>query len=271
MPSRPSLHRPLAVLAGLVAAMLLCFGFGTSLVEAHGRPARPKPTIVLVHGAFADASSWSLVATALMREGYPVIAPANPLHGVKSDSDYIASVLASITGPIVLVGHSYGGVVITNAAVGNPNVKALVYIAAFAPDQGESLASIGAQFPDSDLGASILQRATPGGVDLYIQSNAFRQVFAADLPRVVTTTMAAGQRPLGVDGFTETSGVPAWATIPSWFMVAGNDRAIDPAAERFMAGRAHAHTTEIRSSHVAMLSHPAAVVAMIDDAVRSTD
>ena len=270
MPPRPHPRKLFGVIVGLVAVILLCVGLTTSVANAHGQPSGPKPTIVLVHGAFADASSWNPVVTELLHEGYPVIASANPLRSVSGDSKYLSSVLATITGPIVLVGHSYGGAVITNAATGNANVKALVFIAAFAPDQGESLASIGAQFPNSDLGASILPRPAPDGTDLYINPNVFRNVFAADLPRSTAATMAVTQRPLSVNGFTEASGAPAWATIPSWYMVASNDRAIDPAAERFMAQRAHARTTEISSSHVAMLSHPAAVVRMIDDAARST-
>ena len=264
-------RRGLSTVAGLVAAVLLCVGLVVSTADAHGRPSAAKPTIVLVHGAFADASSWTPVVTQLLRQGYPVIAPADPLRGMSSDSAYLASVLATISGPIVLVGHSYGGAVITNAATGNANVKALVYIAGFALDQGESLASIGAEFTDSDLGASILQRPASDGVDLYIDPSVFRQVFAADLPRATAASMAVTQRPLGVNGFTEATGAPAWAAIPTWFMVATNDRAIDPAAERFMAERAHAHTTEIRSSHIAMLSHPGAVVRMIVDAASSTD
>src|SRR3954447_438910 len=241
MPYQRVVHRGLSAVAGLVAAVLVCVGLAVSVADAHGRPSPPKPTVVLVHGAFADSSSWNPVAAELLREGYPVIAPADPLRGVTSDSSYLASVLATITGPIVLVGHSYGGAVITNAATGNPNVKALVYVAGFALDQGESLASIGAQFTDSDLGASILQRPASDGVDLYIDPSVFRQVFASDLPRATAATMAVTQRPLGVNGFTEPSGAPAWATIPTWFMVAADDRAIDPAAERFMAERAHAH------------------------------
>ena len=261
--------RLLRALAGAIVAVL-ALGVAVPAADAGNRPSSPKPTVVLVHGAFADASSWNPVVARLQRLGYPVLVPANPLRGLSGDSHYLASVLATIDGPVILVGHSYGGAVISNAAVGNENVRALVFIAAFALDEGESLASISTQFPDSDLGAAILPRPTPDGTDLYIRPDVFRPVFAADLPRAATDVMAATQRPLADLGFGELSGPPAWATIPSWYMVAANDRAIDPAAERFMAQRAGAHTTVERSSHVAMLSHPDDVVRMIVDAARTT-
>ena len=269
---RPNLRRSVGLLAalGIVASLGLAGGAAAD-AEPSDRPApAPKPTVVLVHGAFADSSSWSPVIAKLQRLGYPVLAVANPLRGLTNDSQYLASVLATVDGPIILVGHSYGGAVISNAATGNPNVKALVFIAAFALDQGESLASISAQFPDSDLGASILPRPYPGGADLYIRPDLFRAAFAADLPRSATDVMAVTQRPLADLAFGEPSGPPAWATIPSWYMVAASDRAIDPAAERFMAQRAHAHTTVVRASHVVMLSHPDDVVRMIADAARAT-
>jgi len=178
---------------GLVTSVGLATASSAS-ADPVARPDRdPQPTVVLVHGAFADSSSWNPVVAKLQRLGYPVLAAANPLRGLTTDSQYLASVMATVDGPVVLVGHSYGGAVITNAATGNANVKALVYIAAFALDQGESLASISAQFPDSDLGASILPRPYPGGTDLYIRPDLFRSAFAADLPRATTDVMAATQ------------------------------------------------------------------------------
>ncbi len=175
--------RSLRALAGAVVAVLaLGVAVPAAAADAGNRPSSPKPTVVLVHGAFADASSWTPVVARLQRLGYPVLAPADPLRGLTSDSQYLASVLATVDGPVILVGHSYGGAVITNSATGNGNVKALVYIAAFALDQGESLASISTQFPNSDLGSSILPRPYPGGTDLYIRPDVFRSVFAADLP-----------------------------------------------------------------------------------------
>ena len=261
--------RPLRAILALTV-VVLALGVAVPAASAHDRSRPPLPTVVLVHGAFADASSWNPVISKLQHQGYPVIAPANPLRGVTTDSAYLASVLATIDGPIVLVGHSYGGAVITNAATGNPNVKALVYVAAFAPDEGESLATISHDYPNSELAASVLPRPYPDGVDLYINPDTFRDVFAADLSRDTAALMAAIQRPLGAAGFTDASGTPAWKTIPSWYLVASNDRAIDPAAERAMAERASAHTIEIRSSHVAMLSHPDTVVQLITDAARAT-
>jgi len=235
----------------------------------------PKPTIVLVHGAWADASSWSQVIENLQEQGYPVIAPPNPLRGIASDSAYLQSILSTISGPIVLVGHSYGGAVITNAAVGNPNVKALVYIAAFAPAQGETLSQIEAMNPGSAIGPSTLTiRPYPlagggGSAGAYITPSAFQNVFAADLPSSQAAEMAAAQRPIDVSALNEPSGVPAWKTIPSWYLVARQDNAIPAATELFMAQRMHAHTIEINSSHVAMISHPDVVTRLIDSAAAS--
>src|SRR4029079_1669757 len=230
----------------------------------------PKPTIVLVHGGWADASSWDTVARRLQDRGYTVIAPANPLRGGQHDSAYLSSVLATISGPIVLVGHSYGGVVITNGATGNPNVKALVYVAAFAPDQGETVGQLLAMNPGSQAAPPNLAfRPYPGGVDTYITSHAFRSVFCADLPATPTAVMAANQRPIDAAALGEPTGEPAWKTIPSWYLVASNDQAIPPATERFMAKRAGATTVEIASSHVAMISHPGAVIDLVRDVVHA--
>ena len=262
-PACPRRHRrPIALLALVVAV---------PAADAGNRPAPPKPTIVLVHGAFADASSWNPVVTRLQRTrlsrprpGQPAARTEQrqPVPGQRPRHDRRAGRSSSATRTAARSSPT--------PRPGNANVKALVYVAAFALDQGESLASISTQFPNSDLGASILPRPSPGGTDLYIRPDVFRSVFAADLPRATTDVMAATQRPLADLGFGEPSGAPAWATIPSWYMVAANDRAIDPAAERFMAQRAHAHTTVERSSHVAMLSHPDDVARMIVDAARTT-
>ena len=231
-----------------------------------------RPTIVLIHGAFADASGWGGVITRLQGRGYTVLAPANPLRSVTGDSAYIASFLATIKGPIVLIGHSYGGEVITNAAQGNPNVKALVYIAAFAPDLGETSAALGAMFPGSLLTPQNLTlRPFPGGVDGYITPSVFREVFAADVPAETAAIMAVTQRGASFATLAEPSGIPAWKTIPSWYLVANQDRAISPALERFMAARIHAHTVQIDSSHAAMVSHPDAVTDLILSAVRGND
>jgi len=236
----------------------------------------PKPTIVLVHGGWADSSGWNAEIERLQKDGYPVIAPANPLRGLGSDAAYLRSVLQSITGPIVLVGHSYGGAVITNAAVGVPNVKALVYIAAFAPDQGENLAGLVTMNPGTQLTPdALLERPYPlpgggTGIDLYIKESVFREAFAGDVPRSTTRLMQATQRPFSVAAFTELSGTPAWKTIPSWYLVATEDHAIPPVTERFMAARAKAHVEEVAASHVPMISRPKATTDLILKAAKAT-
>ncbi|GAA1993168.1 alpha/beta hydrolase [Catenulispora subtropica] len=221
----------------------------------------PKPTVVLVHGAFADSSSWNGVIARLERDGYPVIAAANPLRGLDSDSAYVSSILSTIPGPVILVGHSYGGAVITNAAVGHANVKALVYIAAFAPDQGESALGLTGLNPGSQLGAALVVRPYAvtggGGADGYVDQTKFREVFAADVPAPTADLMAAEQRPVALAALQGASGVPAWKTVPSWYLVAGADQAIPAATEKFMAERADAHTVVIpNASHAVMVSHP---------------
>ena len=238
-----------------------------------------RPTIVLVHGAFADASGWSAEVVALQKLGYDVIAPADPLRGLTSDADYIRSVLATIPGPVILVGHSYGGAVITNAARGVANVRALVYIAAFVPDAGESIADSydPTTYPGSLLGPDTTMvrptsnPAAPGGrdVDVYIKPTAFRQVFAGDEATASARQMAATQRPLSHFAQTEPSGAPAWKTIPSWDLVTRDDRAISPGGQVFMAHRAGAHIIKVRSAHDVMVSHPAEVVRVIVRATRA--
>ncbi|TDV48737.1 alpha/beta fold hydrolase [Actinophytocola oryzae] len=226
---------------------------------------RPKPTVVLVHGAFADASGWYDVAARLIRDGYPVIAPANPLRGVAADSAYLASVLATVAGPVVLVAHSYGGIVTTNAAVGNTAVKALVYVAAFAPDEGETLQDLQTRYPGSGLDESALdfRPHSANGVDGYVKKAAFHDVFAGDLRQATTDVMWATQRPADLRALQEPSGAPAWRTIPSWYLVARDDKVIPPAAQRFMAGRAGARVHEVHASHVAMISQPAATADLV--------
>jgi pimeloyl-ACP methyl ester carboxylesterase len=267
-------------LIALVAALGVSV-LASSVVSARsGRSAAKastKPTVVLVHGAFADASGWAGVISRLQQRGYTVIAPANPLRGVPEDAAYISSVLATVKGPIVLVGHSYGGFVITNAARGNPNVKALVYIAAYAPEDGETIGDITALAPGSELGPKTLIIQTvpgPNGTDLqegYINPDAFREVFAADVPADTASVMAASQRPAALATLAQPSGPPAWQSIPSWYMVAGRDNAVGTAAELLMAKRMGAHTVEIKTaSHAVMVSHPQAVTRLILEAARAT-
>jgi pimeloyl-ACP methyl ester carboxylesterase len=250
-------------------AAVLAFGaLAASSTSARPGVAGVKPTVVLVHGAWADASSWDRVISRLQADGYTVVAPANPLRSLTGDATYIASVLKSIKGPIVLVGHSYGGAVITDAATGNPSVKALVYIDAFVPDQGETVLQLAAKNPGSELPAAITevpysQGGTETGADVYIKTASFRSVFAADVPAGTADLMAVTQRPIALAALMQPSGPPAWKQIPSWFLVGLDDHAIPPATQLFMATRAHSHIVEINSSHASLVSHPGAVTKLI--------
>ena len=227
-----------------------------------------KPTVVLVHGAFADASGWSAVYRELAGQGYPVYAPANPLRGVAADAGYIRAFVSTIDGPVVLAGHSYGGCVITNASAGVPAVKALVYVAAFAPDEGETLSdtfTLGGG--SSDLAKHVVTRPYPGApegdADGYIDGQYFHELFCADVAPDLARFMAAAQRGFALSCLSAPSGAPGWRTIPSWYLVAASDATIPPEAERAMAARAGATTVEVPSSHVAMISHPHEVAELI--------
>jgi pimeloyl-ACP methyl ester carboxylesterase len=256
-------------------SLLLTAAVGVIAVGAHdAKAAEDKPeTIVLVHGAFAGSSSWNGVASRLIPEGYRVIAAANPLRGLQFDADYVRGVVASIPGPVVLVGHSYGGEVISMAGLGAPNVKALVYVAGFAPDVGESAASLAARFPGGTLDTAL---AAPvplpgGGVDLYIDQKKFHAQFAADVPAEEAMLMAATQRPVTQAGLTDPSGPPAWKTLPAWFIYGSADRNIPATLHAFMAQRAEARQAiEIKgASHVVMISHPREVADLIRRAASS--
>ena len=228
-----------------------------------------KPTIVLVHGAFADASSWNGVIERLQQQGWTVVAPANPLRGVAADSAYTASLLSQIDGPVLLAGHSYGGAVITNAATDAPNVVGLVYVAAFAPDEGEVLGDVAASSKDSVLMTAQVQRAYPTGQDggtapeFLVDPARFREVFAADLPAEQAAVMAATQRPVAAAAFGDVSGPPAWKSLPSWAVVATGDKAAGSDIVRSMARRAGADIVEVDASHVVMVSQPQAVTDLI--------
>jgi pimeloyl-ACP methyl ester carboxylesterase len=247
-----------------------------SISSASGDHSGDRPTIVLVHGSFADASGFNKVIQRLQARGYRTIAPSNPLRTVASDAAYIRSVLDTIEGPIVLVAHSYGGFVITNAATGHPNVEALVYINGFAPAEGEVAADLVTKFPGSmiieeNLTIRPYPTADPAalGLEAYINTDVFREAFAADIDRRTTAAMAAMQRPIDLAVLQQPSGPPAWETIPSWFIIGENDNTIPADLHRFMAERAGAvGTVELRASHAVMISKPAAVVDVIIEAAR---
>jgi pimeloyl-ACP methyl ester carboxylesterase len=234
-----------------------------------------KPTIVLVHGGYADSSCWNVTISRLQAKGYTTICGSNPLRGIPTDAPYIASLLDSITGPIVLVAHSMGGTVITNAAAGKANVKALVYIAAFVPDIGETQGDLINKFPGSEvLPVSVPVPYTKAdgttGTDLYLAKNG-QAAFAADIPVSQFRVLQATQRPFDADSFIYPTTAAAWKTIPSWGLVSGRDKAIPPGCERWMYARANARVVEVpTSSHVAMLSHPQIVANLIDTAAKST-
>lgn len=232
-----------------------------------------KPTVVLVHGAFADSSSWNGVVKILEKDGYPVIAAANPLRSVKSDGASVSALLTSIKTPVVLVGHSYGGNVITEAANDHANVKALVYVSAFAPDTGETAAELAGKFPGSTLGPTLAEPVAlaEGGKDLYIKQSKFRDQFAADVPAAQAALMAAEQRPVTDAALNEKSGVAAWKHIPSWFIYGDKDKNIPAQTMMFMAKRANAKgEVEVKgASHVVMVSNPGPVARLIEKAAES--
>ncbi|MER5296755.1 alpha/beta hydrolase [Streptomyces pharetrae] len=275
MTERPMSRRSIVV-AG--AAVVATAGLGT--VQAHAGTAddagrgHDKPLIVLVHGAFADGSGWNPVIERLQRSGHRVRAVANPLRGLAADAAHVRGVLASLTEPVVLAGHSYGGAVITEAAHGLPNVKALVYVAAFVPDAGEVLGELAASFPGSELQEALTAVPSPApdgspGADLYIREDSFRHVFAGDVPHGTARLLAATQRPLTATAFTDRATVAAWRTIPSWNLVATRDRGIPPELQRFQARRAGSRTVEVPSSHLPLYSRPGDVAGLIRDAARA--
>lgn len=236
---------------------------------------RPTPTALLVHGAFADAASWLGVIAELQSHDIPVVAPPNPLRGLAADAAYIASAAAQIDGPVVLVGHSYGGALITVAGT-TPNVVGLVYVAAYVLEEGESLGELQDRFPASPLAENLRQATYPvdgaaPAVEVSIAPEAFAHVFAADVPASTTRALAVTQRPLAAASFAEKATAAAWKTKPSWALVATGDQAINPEVERFGAKRAGATTIEIEgASHAVALSHPKDVADLIREAVRAT-
>ena len=263
----------IAAIAGLLISLSQVASARTAEAAAAGDG--PKPSIVLVHGAWADTSSWDGVIKRLQADGYTVYAPSNRLRGLPYDSAYLADFLHSISGPIVLVGHSYGGAVITNAATGDPQVKALVYVDAFAPARGQTLAQLLASSPGScAVPASLTVVPFPGapsGVgDAYIKQSVFPSCMANGLPPTKAHVLAVTQLPIATIALTQKSGVPAWKTIPSWAVVGTTDHAIPLALQLAMAYRAHADITRVHAPHLSMISNPGTVTNVILQAVRAT-
>jgi pimeloyl-ACP methyl ester carboxylesterase len=222
-----------------------------------------KPSIVLVHGAFADATGWQKVIPLLEAKGFTVTAVQNPLKSIADDVATTKRAIESQTGNVVLVGHSYGGAVITGAGANNPKVKALVYVAAFAPDAGETIGALIAQYPATPLGTGLVPDSAGF---LFIDRAKFHEIFAKDVSEAESAIMAATQKPVAGASFGETQAVAAWKTVPSWYAVSTQDHAINPDSERFMAKRMNARTTEIEASHVSFISQPAKIVKMIEEA-----
>lgn len=234
-----------------------------------------KQTIVLVHGAYADSSSWNGSINALRAAGHPVIAVANPLRGLESDAEYLRSVLDSIEGPIVIAGHSYGGYIMSHAAEGNPNVTALVYVASFLAEPGESLADLVVKFPGAELGgaAQPVPYLAPDGsmaTELYIDQERYNALFAGDVDPATAERMAVTQRPLALAAFEAPATRAAWKSIESWVLLAAQDLAIPAELTRFMSERANAHLVELDASHAVTVSQPGAVTELILEAARAT-
>jgi pimeloyl-ACP methyl ester carboxylesterase len=233
------------------------------------QPGQTKPTIVLVHGAWADASGFAAEIRALQDRGFRAIGFANPLRGLADDARYLADFLRSLAGPLVLVGHSYGGAVISAAATGNEQVKTLAFFSGWMPDEGESIAQVFETSEGSLVGPALRpvpftgQDGSEGGQDLYLDPEQFHAVFADDVDRGTSDVMAATQRPWSGAGFYEPSGPPAWKTLPCWYLLCTEDKAIPPATQRFMAERANARIQEVPASHVSMVSQPEAATQLI--------
>lgn len=242
----------------------------TASADQNASRAGDKPTIVLLHGAFADSSGWAGVINRLTKDGYRVIAAPNPLRSVAGDAAGVGSLLSTIQGPVVLVGHSYGGTVITQAAGGHANVKALVYVSAFEPDVDENSLGLTAHDPGATLGQALSAPVAlgDGSHDMYIDVKKFRAQFAPDVPKAQAALMAVTQRPVRDAALAENVTAAAWKTIPSWSIYGDADLNIPPATMAFMSKRAHSrHTVVIHgASHVPMISHPGPVAQLIEEA-----
>ena len=272
-------YRRLTIGLALIAAVAITLTTSQSRAKTRTRTATSaRPTVVLVHGAWASGAVWSGVIKRLQSAGYTVNAPPNPLRSLKGDAATIADFLRTINGPIVLVGPSYGGAVITNAAVGNRNVKALVYVDAFAPANGESALGLDSIKPGSALGTDPTKvfnvvpfpGAKNGDADLYVKPAVFEQAFANGLPAKQGDVLAATQAPAASGALTARSGTPAWKTIPSWYVLGTIDKAIPPAIQLFMAQRIHAHITRVNAGHLSMVADPTVIAKVITTAAKAT-
>ena len=253
----------IAALTGTLVATTLLLGNTQNVVAAESAPPAGIKNVVLVHGAFADGSGWEAVAKILEKDGYTVSVAQPPETSYAEDVKYTRAAIDAMDGPVVIVGHSYGGSIITEAG-NDPKVAALVYIAAFALDEGESCASIEQAVPQ----ASKAFKADSSG-NWWIEQPHFAADFAADVPPAVSDFMAVSQVPISTDSFTHKATSPAWKTKPTWYMVAAADRSINPDQERMMAKRAHAKTIEVNASHVAYMSHPKEAAKLIEEAATS--
>ncbi|WP_433526924.1 alpha/beta fold hydrolase [Nocardia pseudovaccinii] len=272
---RRRVARSVTALAAGIAGGGLAVACTASTTHAGPTEDAPKPTIILEHGAFADGSSWNDVIERLRKDGYPVVAAANPLRGPTGDASTLRSLIGRVDGPVVLVGHSYGGSVISAAGAGNDKVEALVYVAAFLPAPGETALELTNRYPGSTLPSTL--NPVPyttfdgtTGTDLYIQQDKFRDQFAADVPAERAALMAAGQRPIAQAALEEKATAAAWNEKPSWDVITTQDLNIPVEAQRFMADRAHAHVTEVAASHSVAVSHPDVVAEVIEQAAAAT-
>jgi pimeloyl-ACP methyl ester carboxylesterase len=266
------------LVVGIVLAAL-----ALTVAPAHGafahdsRPGKTKPTVVLVHGAWADASSWSGEVKRLRDDGYTVAAVANPLRSLSGDAAYLRAYLDTLTGPVVLVGHSYGAAVITNAATGDPDVRALVYVDALVPDEGQAAAPLAG--PESALAVAdpttvfdfvpATLPPTPT-TDVYLKNSTFLTAFANGLPADQAAVLAVSQRPITLGALNEPSGVPAWRTIPSWYLIGTKDRVVPPTAQRAMAETAGSAISEFTAGHLGLVSDPTSVTRVIERAAKAT-
>jgi pimeloyl-ACP methyl ester carboxylesterase len=281
--NEPKYRRSVLRIITVVTYILAMLFIGVSAqAQAASQAKKSAQTIVLLHGAWADSAGWNRVTSRLQRDGYTVWAVPNPLRGLSSDAAYVASILNTIPGPIILVAHSYGGAVITNAATGNPNVKALVYIDGFAPDEGETgFQLLGMPPPPGASRSCVLGNpattfntvpypgAQNGDVDLYIKPDVYPSCFANTIATKQAALLATSQRPITFSAGAEPSGPPAWKTIPSWYLVGTLDKVIPPYVQMFMAERANAQIVQVKAPHPSMITDPNAAADLIETAARA--